>query len=77
VRSTWTPQLRRVEEVGDTVLLFVNLAQGHKAMGGSALAQCLRQLGNEAPDVRDTQLIKDYFDALGAVTSRGHRSCIS
>ena len=64
VRSTWTPQLRRVEEVGDTVLLFVDLAQGHKAMGGSALAQCLRQLGNEAPDVRDAQLIKDYFDAL-------------
>jgi phosphoribosylformylglycinamidine synthase len=64
VRSTWTPQLRRVEEVGDTVLLFVDLAQGHKAMGGSALAQCLRQLGNEAPDVRNTRLIKDYFDAL-------------
>jgi phosphoribosylformylglycinamidine synthase len=64
VRSTWTPQLRRIEEVGDTILLFVDLAQGHKAMGGSALAQCLGQLGNEAPDVRDPQLIKDYFDAL-------------
>ncbi|KAL9099322.1 MAG: hypothetical protein Q9163_005161, partial [Psora crenata] len=65
VRSTWTPQLRRFEDVGDTVLLFVDLAKGHQAMGGSALAQCLRQVGNEAPDVRDVQLIADYFDALG------------
>ncbi|KAL9030772.1 MAG: hypothetical protein Q9196_001150 [Gyalolechia fulgens] len=65
VRRTWTPQLRRVEEVGDTVLLFVDLAQGHKAMGGSALAQCLRQVGDEAPDVRDIQVIKDFFEAVG------------
>jgi phosphoribosylformylglycinamidine synthase len=64
VRSTWTPQLRRVEEVGDSVLLFVDLAEGFQAMGGSALAQCLGKLGNEAPDARNTELIKDYFDAL-------------
>ncbi|KAI0155935.1 CobB/CobQ-like glutamine amidotransferase domain-containing protein [Pestalotiopsis sp. NC0098] len=64
VRSTWTPQLRRVEDVGDSVLMFIDLAAGRKAMGGSALAQTLGQLGNEAPDVRDTELIKDYFDAL-------------
>ncbi|KAL8896294.1 MAG: hypothetical protein Q9207_007776, partial [Kuettlingeria erythrocarpa] len=70
VRSTWTPQLRRKEEVGDTVLLFVDLAQGHKAMGGSALAQCLGQIGNEAPDVRDTQLIKDFFEALQVLHQR-------
>lgn len=64
VRNTWTPQLRRVEEVGESILIFVDLAQGHNAMGGSALAQVLGQLGNEAPDVRDTRLIVDYFDAL-------------
>ncbi|KAL8725703.1 MAG: hypothetical protein Q9166_007188 [cf. Caloplaca sp. 2 TL-2023] len=64
VRNTWTPQLRRVEDVADSVLLFVDVAQGHKEMGGSALAQCLGQLGDEAPDVRDTQLIKHYFKAL-------------
>ncbi|KAK7418665.1 phosphoribosylformylglycinamidine synthase [Neonectria punicea] len=64
VRSTWTPQLRRVEEVGDSLLVFVDLAQGFKAMGGSALAQCLGQIGNEIPDVRDTELVRDFFDAL-------------
>ena len=71
VRNTWTPQLRRVEQVGDTILLFVDLAQGHKAMGGSALAQCLGQVGNEAPDVRDSQLIKHYFDALWQLHQEG------
>ncbi|OIW34237.1 phosphoribosylformylglycinamidin [Coniochaeta ligniaria NRRL 30616] len=64
IRSTWTPQLRRKEEVGDTVLMYVDLAQGRKAMGGSALAQSLGKLGHEAPDVRDVDLLKDYFDAL-------------
>jgi phosphoribosylformylglycinamidine synthase len=63
-RKTWTPQLRRVEEVGETVLLFVDLAKGFKAMGGSALAQCLGQVGSQAPDVRDVQLMSDYMDAM-------------
>lgn len=64
VRSTWTPQLRRVEDAGDSILMFVDLAEGRKAMGGSALAQVLGQLGNEVPDVRNTRLLVDYFDAL-------------
>ncbi|KAK6075777.1 phosphoribosylformylglycinamidine synthase [Seiridium cupressi] len=64
VRSTWTPQLRRIEDIGDSILIYVDLAEGRKAMGGSALAQTLDQLGNEAPDVRNAELIKDYFDAL-------------
>ncbi len=64
VRKTWTPQLRRVEEVGESTLYFVDLGLGRKAMGGSALAQCLGQIGNEAPDVRDVDLLKGYFEAL-------------
>ncbi|KAJ8113864.1 hypothetical protein ONZ43_g5049 [Nemania bipapillata] len=71
VRNTWTPQLRRVEDVGESVLIFVDLARGFKAMGGSALAQSLGQLGNEAPDVRDTDLITDYFDALSQLHEEG------
>lgn len=43
VRRTWTPQLRRVEEVGESVLLFVDLAQGRKAMG-KAICSFLRVL---------------------------------
>lgn len=71
VRNTWTPQLRRVEDIGESVLIFVDLARGFKAMGGSALAQSLGQLGNEAPDVRDTDLVTDYFDAVSQLHEEG------
>ncbi|KAK1780074.1 CobB/CobQ-like glutamine amidotransferase domain-containing protein [Copromyces sp. CBS 386.78] len=71
VRRTWTPQLRRVEEVGETVLLFVDLAKGFKALGGSALAQSFGAIGHEAPDVRDVDVLKDYFDALAQLHESG------
>jgi len=71
IRRTWTPQLQRVEDVGETVLLFVDLAQGQKAMGGSAFAQSLGVIGHEAPDVRDVDLLKDYFDALAQLHESG------
>ncbi|KAF8861177.1 phosphoribosylformylglycinamidin [Acephala macrosclerotiorum] len=71
VRNTWTPALRRVEDVGETILMYVDLAQGHKALGGSALAQTFGQLGDEAPDVRDPDLILDYFDAISQMHESG------
>lgn len=71
VRNTWTPQLRRLEEVGETYLMYVDLAQGKKAMGGSALAQVFGQTGNEAPDVRDVDLLVDYYDALSQLHKSG------
>ncbi|KAN0099684.1 phosphoribosylformylglycinamidin [Hyaloscypha variabilis] len=64
VRNTWTPALRRLEDVGETILLYVDLAEGKQALGGSALAQAFGQLGNEAPDVRDAYRIVDYYDAI-------------
>jgi len=64
ITKTWTPTLRRQEDVGETVLLFVDLAEGAKALGGSAIAQVFGQIGEEAPDVRNVLLLKDFFDAL-------------
>ena len=64
IRKTWTPSLRRFEDVGETVLLFVDLAEGRKALGGSALAQVFGQVGSEAPDVHDISVLQDLFDAL-------------
>ncbi|EEY14013.1 phosphoribosylformylglycinamidine synthase [Verticillium alfalfae VaMs.102] len=60
-----------VEDVGETILLYVDLAEGKQAMGGSALAQSFGQLGNEAPDVRNVGLITDYFDALKQLHESG------
>ena len=73
ISTTFTPQLKRLEDVGEeTLLLFVDLSiiearggqWGTKAMGGSGLAQTFSQLGDEAPDIRDEGLLKDYFDAM-------------
>lgn len=66
ISSTWTPALRRHEDVGETLLLYVDLTDGHRALGGSALAQVFGQVGDECPDVRESQvdLVKDYYAAL-------------
>ena len=63
VKKTWTPQLRRYNEVGDSTLFFVDLGLAQRAMGGSILAQAFRQIGDEAPDIRSVNLFKDFFDA--------------
>lgn len=71
ISRTWTPALRRYEEVGETVLMFVDLADGMKALGGSALAQCFGQTGQDVPDIRDVELFKDYFDATEQLHEAG------
>ena len=71
ITKTWTPALRRYEDVGETILLFVDLAEGRKALGGSALAQVFNQVGDTAPDVHSVQLIKDFFDAISQLQESG------
>ena len=71
IDRTWTPVLRRPEEVGETMLLFVDLASAKKRMGGSALAQVFSQIGHEAPDVNDALEIQDYFDAVEQLHESG------
>jgi len=71
INKTWTPALRRLEDVGETVLLFVDLAEGHKALGGSALAQVFGQVGDQAPDVRSIDMLEDFFDAREQLQEAG------
>ena len=63
IKKTWTPQLRRYSEVGETTIFFVDLGLAHRALGGSILAQSFKQIGNESPDIRSVSLFKDFFDA--------------
>ncbi|EHA23271.1 hypothetical protein ASPNIDRAFT_37283 [Aspergillus niger ATCC 1015] len=70
-RKTWTPALRRPEEVGESVLMFVDLSFGRKTLGGSALAQVFKQVGDECPDVRDVEIFKDFFDATQSLQDAG------
>ena len=68
---TWTPALNRPSSNEETTVFFVDLALGHKALGGSALAQVFGQVGSTCPDVRDTQLLKDFSDALQQLHESG------
>lgn len=63
VRKTVTPQLQVLAEE-DTVLLFVDLAQGQQRMGASILAQCFKQMGQATPDVEDPQLLCGFFTTI-------------
>lgn len=73
INKTWTPALRRREDDDghESILLFVDLSEGRQALGGSALAQVFGQVGSVAPDVRDAEMIKDYYDALEQLHDAG------
>jgi len=69
VRGTWTPQLRT--DLGDTDLLFVDLAGGRARLGGSILAQVFGQTGDEAPDLDDPARIVSLYAALAELRRAG------
>ena len=56
-----TPDIKRP---GESVLLLLDLSQGKRRLGGSALAQTLGQIGDESPDVDDPTLLKNAFRAI-------------
>ncbi|KAK7001367.1 CobB/CobQ-like glutamine amidotransferase domain-containing protein [Favolaschia claudopus] len=62
VGRTWTPQLS-TEAGGPTILVFLDIADGRARLGGSALAQVFKEIGDEAPDVDDPALLKSFFQA--------------
>ena len=59
VRGTLTPLLRL--DAGPTRLVLVDLAQGRRRLGGSALAQVHGQLGNDAPDLDAPEALAAFF----------------
>ncbi|HET7832777.1 MAG TPA: phosphoribosylformylglycinamidine synthase [Gallionella sp.] len=68
VRETLTPQL--VADL-DTTLLLIDLGQGKNRMGGSALAQVYKQVGDVAPDVDDPQVLKSFFELMQRLNAEG------
>ena len=69
VRGTLTPQLNRDE--ADTTLVFIDIAQGHKRMAGSILAQVLDQEGQETPDLGDAKNLINLVNAINALRTQG------
>lgn len=53
-----------IKNPGKSVILFIDLGNGKKRLGGTALAQCFGQLGDETPDMEDPELLKRAFNAV-------------
>ncbi len=66
VRQTLTPQL--VANL-DTALVLIDLGAGKNRMGGSALAQVYKQVGDVAPDVDDASKLKAFFEIIQRLNS--------
>lgn len=62
IRKTLTPQL--IKDLGETMLILIDLGEGKNYLGGSILAQCYQRLGQETPDCNNPELLKNFFSAI-------------
>ncbi len=67
-RLTLTPQLAADT---DTVVLLFDLGCGKNRLGGSALAQVYKQVGDVAPDVDDAKRLKAFFHLIQRFNREG------
>ncbi len=68
-RRTLTPQLRM--DAGGSDLILIDLGRGKNRLGGSALAQVYKQVGNEAPDVVSAEQLKVFFATVQELNREG------
>ncbi|XP_030543819.1 probable phosphoribosylformylglycinamidine synthase, chloroplastic/mitochondrial [Rhodamnia argentea] len=61
ITKTVTPDLKLGD---DGFLLHIDLAEGKRRLGGSALAQVFDQIGDECPDLDDVSYLKRVFDGV-------------
>ena len=69
VRNTLTPQLRT--DVGPTSLILIDLGQGKHRMGASILSQVCNQLGEQTPDLDDSEALRTFFVTIRALAESG------
>ncbi|MBI4622617.1 MAG: phosphoribosylformylglycinamidine synthase, partial [Verrucomicrobia bacterium] len=53
-----------LQEIGDTVLLLIDLGRGKNRLGGSILAQVVSQTGEDPPDVDSATDLKNFWNAI-------------
>lgn len=56
-----TPDIKRP---GESSLMLIDVSDGKKRLGGSALAQALGQIGDESPDVENPAVLAGAFRAV-------------
>lgn len=69
VRKTLTPELRT--DSGDTSLILIDLGKGRRRMGASILSHAFNQIGDQAPDLDDPQVLRACFEAVRSLADDG------
>ncbi len=60
-----------IKRPGESKLLYIDLGRGKYRTGGSALAHVYEQTGDTSPDVDDSLLLKNSFNAIQELIGRG------
>jgi phosphoribosylformylglycinamidine synthase len=69
VRRSLTPQLRT--DVGDTLLVLIDLSAGKQRLGASIFAQVTGQIGSDAPDLDDPDRLAAALRAVRMLANEG------
>jgi len=69
VRATLTPQLQCDDSESELILLDLGL--GKNRLGGSALAQVYKQVGDETPDLESAKQLKAFFALIQRLNRNG------
>ncbi|XP_046748343.1 phosphoribosylformylglycinamidine synthase [Diprion similis] len=64
IRQVITPDLKGPSIKINGALVFVDLSAGKSRIGGTALAQVYKQIGNNCPDFEDAVTFKNAFNAI-------------
>ncbi|XP_053551007.1 phosphoribosylformylglycinamidine synthase [Bombina bombina] len=72
ITATVTPDLKNPGEKG--ILLYIPLSPGQHRLGGSALAQCYSQLGEQPPDLDNPLNLVSCFQVTQQLLQEGHIS---
>jgi len=63
IKQVVTPDLKGPSRGQAGIILLVDLSGGKNRLGGTALAQCFKQLGDDVPDLDQPQVLKQAFNA--------------
>jgi len=68
VRSTMTPQMQNIP---GTLLVLIDLGEGKNRLGGSALAQVYKQIGDTPADLDKPECLKNFFSIIQDLNHQG------
>lgn len=62
VRKTWVPTLNK--DMEESILIYIDLANGCKRLGGSIFSFINKKFGGKPPDLNNVDVLKNFFAAI-------------